>query len=74
MFEAPEDLDEWGFVVTNCTIANKVLSCQWGPLVDFYYTPSNVENGTQVGEYVLIGLPPGNGMSSTPFTIQVVPT
>ena len=70
MFENPDDLDEWGFVTATCAIAGGVLSCQWGPLVDFLYTPSKVENGTQVGEYVLLALD-GDG---TPFTIRVVPT
>ena len=70
MFEDPDDLDRYGFVAATCAIANAVLSCQWGPLVNFYYDPSNVQNGKQVGDYVVLGLV-GDG---TPFTIRVVPT
>ena len=70
MFEDPDSLDAYGFVTATCAIAGGVLSCQWGPLVDFFYTPSNVENGTQVGEYVRLGLVGDD----TPFTIRVVPT
>ena len=69
-FENPDDLDEYGYVSATCAISSGVLSCQWGPLVDFYYQPSNIENGTQVGEYVLLGLVG----DATPFTIRVVPT
>ena len=70
MFENPDHLDLYGFVTATCAITGGVLSCQWGPLVDFFYTPSNVENGTQIGEYVLLGLVE----DGTPFTIRVVPT
>ena len=70
MFENPDHLGEYGFVTATCAIAGGILSCQWGPLVDFLYTPSNVENGTQVGEYVLLALVE----DGTPFTIRVVPT
>ena len=69
MFEAPADLDEYGFVVANCTVASEVLSCQWGPLDVFLFTPSNVVNGTQTGEIVQLGL----AIDGTPFTIKVVP-
>ena len=69
-FENPNHLSEYGFVRATCAIAGGFLSCQWGPLVDFYYQPSNVVNGTQVGEYVLLGLVG----DITPFTIRVVPT
>ena len=70
MFEDPDDLDEYGFVTATCAIASGVLSCQWGPLVDFLYGPSDIENGTQVGEYVFLGLVG----DVSPFTIRVVPT
>ena len=70
MFENPDHLDEYGFVTATCAIASGVLSCQWFSLVDFVYTASNVENGTQVGEYVLLAL----AGDDTPFTIRVVPT
>ena len=69
-FENPDHLDEYGYVSATCAITSDVLSCQWGPLVDFFYLPSNIENGTQVGEYVLLGLVGDD----TPFTIRVVPT
>ena len=69
-FENPNHLGEYGFVRTTCAIAGGILSCQWGPLVDFYYQSSNIVNGTQVGEYVLLGLVG----DITPFTIRVVPT
>lgn len=68
-FEAPEGLDKWGLVAVTCQIANRVLTCQWGPLVVFYFEPSNVVNGTQVGETLDIGVVG----DYTPFTIQVVP-
>ena len=70
MFEDPNDLDEWGFVTATCAITGGVLSCSWGPLVDFLYVPSDVENGKQVGEYALLGLPG----DQIPLTIKVVPT
>ena len=70
MFENPDHLGEYGFVTATCAIAGGVLSCQWGPLVNFYYAPSNIVDGKQVGEYVILGLV-GDG---TPFTIRVVPT
>ena len=70
MFENPDHLGEYGFVRTTCAIAGGVLSCQWGPLVDFDYGPSNIVDGKQVGEYVGLGL----AGDVTPFTIRVVPT
>lgn len=70
MFENPDHLGEYGFVTATCAIAGGVLSCQWGPLVEFLYGPSNIENGTQVGEYVFLGLVG----DIVPFTIRVVPT
>ena len=69
-FEAPADLGEWGLVAVTCQIAKGVLTCQWGPLVEFYFDPSNVVNGTQVGEILELGVVG----DSTPFTIEVVPT
>ncbi len=68
-FEDSEDLDEWGLVAVTCAIANRVLTCQWGPLVVFYFEPSDVVDGKQTGETLEIGVV-GDG---TPFTIQVVP-
>lgn len=70
MFEDPADLGRWGFVAATCAIAKGVLSCQWGPLVVFYYGGPEVVNGTQVGDYVALGLPG----DSTPITIRVVQT
>ncbi len=52
-----------------CAIANRILTCQWGPLVVFYFEPSDVVDGKQTGETLEIGVV-GDG---TPFTIQVVP-
>lgn len=71
MFEAPADLDEYGFVVATCSIASGVLSCVWGPLNVFLLNPSDVVNGTQTGDTVDLGLP---GDCCNPFTMQVVPT
>lgn len=70
MFENPDDLDEWGFVTIPCAITGGVLSCSYGPLVDFLYSPSKIQDGKQVGEYALLALP----SDGSPFTIRVVPT
>ena len=68
-FEDPDDLDEWGLVAVTCAIADRVLTCQWGPLVVFYFEPSDVVDGKQIGEILEIGIVE----DGTPFTIQVVP-
>lgn len=70
-FANPEYVNRYDLVTATCAIAaDAVLTCQWGPLVDFYYDDSNIVNGTQVGEIVDLGV----AGESIPFTIKVIPT
>ena len=70
-FANPEGENDYGMVTATCAIDAKsaVLTCEWYTLVDFYYNDSDVVNGTQEGEILLLGV----AGDSTPFTIKVVP-
>ena len=72
-WEDPKQVGEWGFVAVTCAIAKGFLSCEWGPLNVFLYEGSMVENGTQVGEYVSLGLPEDSKPGNKTLTIKVVP-
>ena len=57
-------------MTVTCAISGQVLSCQEYNLVNFLYEPSNIVNGTQLGEYVDLA-DPSDGAG---FTIKVEPT
>ena len=67
---ASDKIHEFGYVTVTCAITGQVLSCQEYNLVNFLYEPSDIVNGTQLGEYVDLA-DPSDGAG---FTIKVVPT
>ena len=63
VFDDPDYENQYGQVTVTCEIAAKILTCQWGPLVVWYF------ESTDVGDLVDIRV-----VGDANFTLQVVPT
>ena len=66
----PYELNTYGYVSVTCAISGTVFTCQWYNLVLFFYEPSDVVNGTDIGGYVDLGDP----SDGTGFNMSVVYT